>query len=94
MSILSVRTKVTACENVVACELSTGSALLNLDTSRYFQLNGTASFLWDSIGEGNSVQGLCDAMAANYAVEVDDCYDDVIALLEAFRKAKLITIAD
>lgn len=84
-------TVVVSRDDVVACELEGGSALLDLQSSKYYKLNGSASFLWESIEGRASVDQLCQKMLANYDVDTEHCLSDVITILQSFEKAGLIS---
>ena len=84
-------TKVKRCEDVVVCEIDGGSALLDLNSSTYFRLNGTGAFVWEALdGEPVSADAIADAMIAVYDVDRSRCLQDVAAILASFDKAGLI----
>lgn len=89
-------TRITANADVVACEISTGSALLNLETSRYFKLNGTAACLWQALDVNDArtatIDELCGVLAARYEVEADECKADIIAIFRTFGDAGLVAV--
>ena len=89
-------TTVTVNDGIVACEISSGSALLNLDTSRYFKLNATAALLWEKLDADAdktlTVRALCDVLVARFDIEVQDCRDDIVAICRHFAKAGLVTV--
>ncbi len=77
--------------DVVACDIEGGRALLDLQSSKYYKLNSTASFLWNAIGERASVDRLCERLLENYDVDTEHCLPDVIAILQSFEKAGLVS---
>ena len=76
--------------DVVACEIESGSALLDLDSSRYFRLNGSASYVWQIIQQPIPLGDICKQMLDHYDVEEEQCLADIIAVLTAFEKAGLV----
>ncbi len=82
---------VEAREDVVSCELESGSALLDLTSSKYFRLNDTAAFLWEKLEAAPaSASQLADHLVEKYAVEHAQCLADVTKILGALEKAELI----
>lgn len=82
--------------DVVACEISSGSAVLNLKTSRYFSLNPTAAVLWDALQEREdkamAVDEMCAVLVARYDISREDCYSDVVSIFTQFEKTGLVRI--
>lgn len=77
-------------ENVVACELEGGKALLDLSTSNYYKLNETAALVWEWIGAGATVSSLVERMMDSYDVSQDECTADVEAIIADFRDSGLV----
>ena len=77
--------------NAVICEIEGGSALLDLNSSKYFKLNETASLLWQIIqGKPSSVDEIREGIMAEYDVDATQCDADVKAILGVFEKSGLI----
>ncbi|MEN7538000.1 PqqD family protein [Aurantiacibacter flavus] len=86
------RAKYRRCEDLVVCDLDGGSALLDLNTSTYFKLNSTASFIWEKLGDGPmSADMLADELIQVYDVEKAVCLPDIQDVLEDLARAKLVT---
>lgn len=96
MTQLTGSTEFVVADDVVACEISSGSAVLNLTTSRYFSLNSTASVLWEAIekedGKSMTVDALCNVLVERYDITPQDCYTDVVEVFTQFAKAGLVRI--
>jgi hypothetical protein len=80
--------------DVVACQLDGGNALLDLASSDYYRLNGTAATVWDGIGEGLAVPQIVERILSEYDVEQDQCASDVDAIISALLDAGLVVVAD
>ena len=82
---------VQAREDVVSCELESGCALLDLNSSKYFRLNGTAAFLWEKLEAAPATASqLADHLVERYEVERSQCLADITKILGALEKAELI----
>ncbi|MGB3472801.1 MAG: PqqD family protein [Erythrobacter sp.] len=92
----NAHTRIKAEEGIVACEISDGSALLNLSTSRYYKLNETAGLLWQELEQSNhrcrTLDELCETLARHYDIEKTTCRSDVCQLFEGFAKSNLVRI--
>jgi hypothetical protein len=87
---LSAETFVVPAADVVACDLEDGKALLNLATSKYFKLNGSAAFLWEALGSGSTIASICSDLLEHFDVDQEQCTADVFAIIQAFREAGLV----
>ncbi|WP_191229088.1 PqqD family protein [Aurantiacibacter xanthus] len=80
------------CEDLVVCDLDGGSALLDLNTSTYFKLNGTASFIWEKLGDQPmDADMLAEELIKVYDVEKAVCLPDIQYVLNELATANLIT---
>ena len=80
------------CEDLVVCDLDGGSALLDLNTSTYFKLNGTASFIWEKLGDRPmSADMLAEELIQVYDVDKAVCLPDIQNVLAELTTAKLVT---
>ncbi len=80
--------------DVVACNLDGGKALLDMATSNYYQLNGTAAMLWELIGDGMRVADIADHMFEQFEVERSQCLADAKRVIGAFLEADLVLRVD
>lgn len=64
--------------------------LLNLDTSAYYSLNGTASQIWVLIGKGFSEEAIADEISDSYQRNLKHVRKDVSALIKKMKKEHLI----
>ena len=81
----------TALPEVVACELETGAALLDLRTSTYFSLNSVGSVLWDALQTPSSADSLATLVADHFEITPEKCRADVEAYLNELHSRQLVT---
>jgi DNA-directed RNA polymerase delta subunit len=81
-------------QNVVSTELGGGSALLNLETSRYFSLDDVGSFIWQQLESPKTLQDIINAVADNFEVELAVCSSDVTVFIQSLRDASLVDVTD
>ena len=77
-------------ENIVACELDDGQALLDLHTSQYVKFNETASMVWQWVQAGFTVDTMAAEMCSIFDADINDCRKDIISLLQELEEAKLV----
>lgn len=78
-------------EDVVVCDVDGGSALLDLNSSKYFSLNDTGALIWQKLQTGSvTVDQLADAVTAHYDVAREICLPDIVSILDTFCAAGLV----
>lgn len=78
-------------DHVVVCDIKDGGALLDLETSTYFQLNGSANFIWDQLADGAlSANDIAAKLSQTYDVDDATALHDVSEMLNQFLKAGLV----
>jgi hypothetical protein len=85
---------VSASQGVVSCELDGESALLDLDTSRYFRLNPVGTLVWRALAEPKTVSALQGVVLEAFDVEPERCARDLEALLAKLSGAGLVEISN
>jgi hypothetical protein len=65
-------------------------ALLNLDRSFYYCLNGTGALIWNRLHEPRPVSDLCEHVLAHFDVSAETCREDVLRFLKLMYEAGLI----
>jgi hypothetical protein len=76
--------------DVVACELGTGMALLNMQEGKYYRLNDTAKLIWDQLEEPSNVASLVDSIVNRFEISVADCTGDVVAVVTKLCEDNLV----
>lgn len=77
---------------VVANEVGAGVILLDLRTSKFFQLNSVGSFVWQQLKSPRSIAQIHAAVCAEFAVEPERCSADIHRLIEKLRDAGLVRV--
>jgi hypothetical protein len=81
-------------EETVSCDLAGGAALLDLRSGTYFSVNAVGAYVWSLLRAPMAVSDIHGALTARYDVEPDQCYADLIALLQELSDAGLIRVAN
>lgn len=77
--------------NVVSTRLDDRqTALLHLDTKRYYSLNETGTRIWRLLEQGVPAPEMAAALAADYQVSLDRALGSVRALLAELRAEGLV----
>jgi len=77
----------------VSCQIDDEVAILNLDRSLYFGLEGVGVQIWEALEKPRSVGELCDGLLEAFDVSRAQCEEDVIQLVSSLREEGLIEIA-
>lgn len=93
-SVLQTQPRFKTAPNVVACDVETGLALLDVETATYFALNKVGAAVWALLSEPRTLDQLVAGVTEAYDVEPERCRADVAALLHMLENAKLIQSAD
>jgi hypothetical protein len=90
---VSVSSIVVAKPDVASCMLGTGSALLDLERSKYFSMNAVAAEIWDRIQQPARVGELVDLVKEKFETGNADVQGDVVKLLSELEQLRLVTIS-
>ena len=77
----------------MSCQIDDEVAILNLDRSLYFGLEGVGVQIWGALEKPRSVAELCDSLLEAFDVSRAQCEEDVIQLVSSLREEGLIEIA-
>jgi Coenzyme PQQ synthesis protein D (PqqD) len=77
-------------EDVVWREVGEELVVLELSTSTYLTLNGTAKHLWESLADGATLDGLIESLADHYRITEDQARADVEAFVAALTDRGLL----
>jgi len=83
---------VTATNSQVSTALGKETVILHFEKGAYFGLNEVGSTIWSRLQHPHTVQELCDAVLAEYDVEPERCFQDVVALLKRMHGEGLIEV--
>ena len=71
-------------------EIDERAVILDLETSRYLQVNETGTLLLRLLQDGSSHQGLVEALQAGFDVSQEQAVGDVDAFLSSLAELDLI----
>jgi hypothetical protein len=77
----------------VSCQINDEVAILDLERSLYFGLEGAGVRIWDALEQPRSLAELCDVVVSEFDVGLADCQADVAQLLANLEQEGLIEIA-
>jgi Coenzyme PQQ synthesis protein D (PqqD) len=75
---------------VISTELEDSVVVVNLNTKRYYILNGTAGFIWRGITQGNCESQIVDQMALEYDATKERITASVHRLFDELERAELV----
>lgn len=70
------------------------SIVLDLNSSVYYSLNDTASFIWEKLGSGADLPEIAAALSEEFEVSEADAAKDIAKVVEMLRKEKLVVPAE
>lgn len=78
----------------VSCQINEEVAILDLERSLYFGLEGVGVQIWEALEQPSSVAALCDGISGAFDVSREECEKDVVQLLADLQSEGLIEIAN
>lgn len=94
MSVSDESARLRQAPDVVACSLESGNALLDLTSSNYYSLNGSAAMIWEWIDSGATIAELVERMLETYDVDRETCVADIQSIVASFEQAGLVVRGD
>ena len=89
---MNLTDKVTIPEPVMARQVGEETVILDLASGTYFGLDPVGARIWQLLGEGRTLEEVCESMRAEYAVSQDEIERDLSDLLAALVEKELIKI--
>ncbi len=77
-------------DDVVWREIGDELVVLELSTSTYLTLNGTARYLWESLTDATTTDGLVERLVEHYQISADQARSDTESFLSALADRELI----
>lgn len=78
----------------VSCNLNEEVAILDMDKSVYFGLNGVGAHIWAALAEPRSVSELRQSILEAFDVEPKACEADLLKFLGRLREEGLVEVVD
>lgn len=77
--------------HIVVTEFEGGeSVLVDLDTRRYYQLNETATVIWQALAAGNSKTDIVGNLTSVYDVSKEDAEKSIDQVVEHLKAHRLV----
>jgi len=93
-SMITPDTTVCRLEHVLAGSLGDETVTMDVNQGRYYGLNRTACRLWELMSEPVAVRGLCDKLAAEFAVSPEQCERDVLNFVKDLQTRGLVQVVN
>lgn len=77
---------------VMARTVGKETVILDLESGTYFGLDPVGARIWQLLGTGHSVSGICDVMVEEYEVSREALEHDVLVLAQELVARKLIGV--
>ena len=79
-------------ENCITTKIENITILLNLETGKYIKLNESASIIWETIEQSNSVDHLKEIVSELMNASINEIGDDIESFLEEAIEKKIIMV--
>ncbi|CAN7713826.1 lasso peptide biosynthesis PqqD family chaperone [Paenibacillus sp. LjRoot153] len=79
--------------NVVS-DMAGETVMLNIQKGKYYNLGEVGGVIWEGIASPSTVNGLIDAIMAEYSVDYKDCQEQVVTFLEMLHNEGLIEVRE
>lgn len=76
--------------DMIGAQVADGYVMLDLDSSKYIQLNATAELVWELLETPRSLGTITDLLQERFEVEAEQCRGEVRALLMQFLKMQIV----
>jgi hypothetical protein len=77
-------------DDVVWREVEDELVVLELSTSTYVTLNGSAKFLWETLADGSTLDKLVSSLVGRYSISPEQARSDIEAFIAALDERELI----
>lgn len=74
----------------VSCTINGEIAILSLERSIYFGLQGVGVQIWEALEQPRSVRDLCEGIIATFDVGPEQCQQDVVQILADMQGEGLV----
>jgi len=83
--------KLTISPNAVAKQLGDEVVILHLGSGTYFGLDAVGARMWQLLGEGKSLNEICDVVLVEYEVSREDLEHDITGLIKDLLAQDLVS---
>ncbi|HET7042769.1 MAG TPA: PqqD family protein, partial [Gemmatimonadales bacterium] len=91
-SMIDARSRPRRRERVLTQTAAGTLVLLDLDGGQYYSLDEVSARVWELCDGEHGVEGIVEAVSAEYDAPVETIYEDVLAFLEEMMDEKLLVV--
>ena len=88
---MTLTDKITISPQAVARQVGDETVILHLGSGTYFGLDSVGARFWQLMGEGKSVDEICDVLLDEYEVSREDLERDIAGLIKDLLAQDLIS---
>lgn len=85
-------TLITRNPSVLFNDFEDGLMMMDIDSGHYFDIDSVGSRIWALIEAPATLDGICDALAAEYTVEADTCRSETAEFVAELAGKGLVTL--
>ncbi|MDQ6422372.1 lasso peptide biosynthesis PqqD family chaperone [Paenibacillus sp. LHD-117] len=89
---LALTDLVSSCKQNIVSDMGGEKVMLSVRNGNYYNLGAIGGRIWDGMNEAVTVQALIEELTTEFAIENEQCEEQVIAFLEQLRKEGLILV--
>jgi hypothetical protein len=93
-STISLNSTVKRADDLVSCDLEGETALMSVETGKYYAMDPVGSRIWALLGQARPVSAICSLLLEEFEVEAYQCEHDVLAFLNGLAQDNLIKVVD
>lgn len=77
---------------LIATELEGRQVMMNIDSGKYYLLDGIGSRIWELLESPRSIGSIAEALVAEYEVAPADCLADLLRFFGKMTREGLIAV--
>ena len=92
--LLTMDSFVTRSDRLIGNRVDNELVMIDLNSDNYYGLDPIATNIWEQITGPTRVSDLCDKLLEKYAVEKDQCQQDVLIFLEQMSEKGILNVVN
>jgi hypothetical protein len=84
---------VTQMPDLIATDLDNNKVMMNLNSGKYYILDGIASRIWQLLETSPQISDIVDILIQEYNIEYEQCLADLLRFFTKMVQAGLVAIA-
>lgn len=81
-------------DHLIGNKVDNELVMIDLDSDHYYGLDSIATDIWERIASPIRISELCENLLENYAVEKDQCQQELLALLEQMNEKGILSVVN